>query len=203
MRSLSFSKKTRILVVAIFFVGIIFSFAAVPESALAQAKGLIPCGTSYASDPCTLCHLIVGIQGLIDFGLKKIMVPLAILMIVIAGVIYIVSAGNEHMMGLAKTGLTYILVGFAIILAAWVMVNTILNLVGIKSDLGLQITRWDQFSCSTTSSTPPTSSSTTTPGATGTGSVGTGTSSPPGSGSLPTEEDDTPDDATDDVENQS
>ena len=159
------SKKMRVRALLIFFAGMTFLSAAVPESAFAQTKGLIPCGTSYASDPCTLCHLIVGMQGLIDFGLKKIMLPLAILMIVVAGVIYIISAGNEHLMTLAKTGLTYILAGFAIILAAWIMVNTVLNLVGVKSDLGLSITRWDQFSCSTNSSTPsstaPTTGSTT------------------------------------------
>ena len=163
------SKKMRIFALLTFFVGMTFLSAAVPESAFAQTKGLIPCGTSYASDPCTLCHLIVGIQGLIDFGLKKIMLPLAILMIVVAGVIYIISAGNEHLMTLAKTGLTYILAGFAIILAAWIMVNTVLNLVGVKSDLGLSITRWDQFSCSTNSSTP--SSTTPTTGST-TGGAG-------------------------------
>jgi hypothetical protein len=95
-------------------------------------------------------------------------------MLVIAGIVYIVSAGDEGMMTTAKGLLKNAVIGFAIILGAWLIVNTVLWIIGTKEKehpeggtLGIQIDSWNNFSCSTQSSagtgSEPGQSDTSTP----------------------------------------
>lgn len=123
----------------------------------ANSAGLVPCGLG-ASDPCTLCHLIVGIKGLIDWGMK-IIVTLSLTGITIAGIMYIISSGDTELTKRAKTFITSIVIGFALMLGAWLIINTVLFLFSAKKgaddtySLGLESKNWYTFSCSTTSST--------------------------------------------------
>lgn len=124
--------------------------------------GLIPCGltvddTNQDGDQtvkCTLCHLVVGVNSIIVW-LRNIMSAFAIAFIVAMAFIYITSAGDEGRMRFAKGGIVAALIGFTIILLAWVIVNFILS---IKDSSGTSIFNpnviradWDSFECSTTS----------------------------------------------------
>ncbi len=129
----------------------------------AQA-GLVPCGLSVddkdlAGDQtgaCTLCHLIVGIQNIVSFGLK-LLITVAAVGIFIAGVMYIISSGSEEMMKNAKAFLTASLTGFTIVLCAWLIVNVIMWVLSAKTKLGVEeANNWYTFSCSTQSSATPT-----------------------------------------------
>jgi hypothetical protein len=112
--------------------------------------GIVPCGGD--SDPCTLCHLIIGIKNLVDFG-KNILVTATIVAIFISGIIYIVSTGNEKMITKAKTFLSASLIGFALTLGAWLLVNvTIFWIANAKTDLGINVANWFTFTCDTSSS---------------------------------------------------
>ncbi|MFZ2225914.1 MAG: pilin [Candidatus Moraniibacteriota bacterium] len=115
------------------------------------ASGLVPCGTG-ATDPCTLCHLIVGFKGLLDWGMT-ILVVAAITAVTISGVMYIISSGNPGLITSAKGLLTNSLIGFAIMLGAWLIINTTLTLLSVKTDLGIQKDGWYKFSCSVESAT--------------------------------------------------
>jgi len=117
---------------------------------------IVPCGKSGGS-PCTICHLIVGIQNLVNWG-KNILVTVAVVGIVIAGIIYMLSSGSETMITTAKSCFKASLVGFTIAIAAWLMINAVLFwLISAKTDLGVGVTGWNSFSCDTTSSTGATS----------------------------------------------
>ncbi len=120
------------------------------------SSGLVPCGTGVA-DACTLCYLIVGIKGVIDFG-SSIIIVVAITGITIAGVIYVVSAGNPSLTKKAKEFIVSVIIGVAIFLGAWLIVNIIMTVLA-KTDLGIQKTDWHTFTCSTESSTITTYSS--------------------------------------------
>lgn len=125
---------------------------------LAPAEaGIIPCGLT-TDDPnqtgdqtarCTLCHLVVGINGIIVF-LRNIMSAVAIAVIVAMAFVYITSAGDEGRMRFAKGGMVAALIGFAIILLAWVIVNFILTMPIFQNN-NLIRTSWDSFQCNTTS----------------------------------------------------
>lgn len=112
---------------------------------------LVPCGRT-GQPMCTLCDFIIGIKGLIDYGFK-IMVVVALAMLIITGVIYTISAGNEGMMTMAKDRLKNVLIGFTIILGAWLIINTVMWVMGTRgaSDkggvLGIKVNSWNSFSC--------------------------------------------------------
>jgi len=125
-------------------------FLAVPISTEAA---LVPCGTS-GDDPCTLCHLIIGIHGLITYG-RNILVVVAIGAIVVAGIIYIASAGNTKMMQQAKSFMLSVALGCIFFLGAWLIITVTLRILSANyTNLGVStIQNWYTFSCDTTSST--------------------------------------------------
>jgi hypothetical protein len=121
-----------------------------PISSPATSAGIVPCGG--ATDPCTLCHLIIGIKNLIEWG-KNILIVVTIVAIFISGIIYIVSTGSEKMITKAKELFTASLIGFAVTLGAWLIVNvTILWVANANPQLNIGVTSWNTFSCNTESS---------------------------------------------------
>ncbi len=102
-----------------------------------DSPSLIPCGRNIdnvnTSDidetkPCTLCHIVLGGQGLVAWGLR-IMSIIAITVIFAMGVLYILSAGNSSMMETAKGGMIASLIGFAVMLSAYLIVNVVLTIL--------------------------------------------------------------------------
>jgi hypothetical protein len=153
-------KKSIIAKLLLLFVG--FSFF-ILTTANASAAGLVPCGLG-KSDPCTLCHFLIGIKGLIDWGMK-IIVTLSIAGISIAGVMYVISSGDPTFATKAKGFVTSIIIGFSLMLGGWLIINTTFWLLSAQKDgddysLGLESKNWYTFNCSTTSTTsgtlPPT-----------------------------------------------
>lgn len=90
----------------------------------ASAAGLVPCGDS-AADECTLSDLIGLGQNIINF-LIYIGVFIGVLMIAWAGATLLLSQGNESAMEKAKSRIWNVVIGFVIILLAYLIINTIL-----------------------------------------------------------------------------
>lgn len=122
----------------------------------AQAAGLIPCGGE--KDPCTLCHLIVGFHGIVKYGMSLIII-VAITAITIAGVMYVISAGDEEMMKKAKGFIKASLMGFAFVFLGWLIVSITMFLFSARPNLGVipDGSAWNKFKCSTVSSSGQTS----------------------------------------------
>ncbi|HAI73963.1 MAG TPA: hypothetical protein DCS28_03755 [Candidatus Moranbacteria bacterium] len=148
---------------------LIFSFLLflVAPIFIVNAAGVVPCGNGL-TDPCTICHFIVGFKNLIDWG-RNILIALSITMMTIAGVMYIVSSGDPEMIKRAKSLAVNTVIGFSLMLGAWLIINTTFYVFSAKSspvdsvekyNLGLEAKSWDTFTCSTASSstvvpTPP------------------------------------------------
>ena len=109
-----------------------------------QAAGLIPCGLTNddpatalptdESSPCTVCHIVVAGNNLIKWGLG-IMTVIAVTVMFAMAVLYVVSAGNPGMMQTAKGGIVAALIGFSIMLSAWLIVNTVLTILVDNTEL--------------------------------------------------------------------
>lgn len=143
------SKKIKLIFISVFFVFLLaFSNGA--------SAALVSCGlTSESADRCTLCHLLIGIRDIIDFG-RSILVVAAIVAIVAGGIMYIVSAGDSKMMESAKGIIKQALWGILIVLCAWVIINTILFFITSKlydttgapgSEIFMGIANWSTFNC--------------------------------------------------------
>ncbi len=133
-------------------------------------KGLVPCGKPVylggglsggslsggfcCEMPCTFCHLFVMLNGAINFILFKIVPPLAILMLVISGAMFIFGyfAGggeeNPKLFSQGKKLITSVFIGLIIMFSAWLIVNFFFRFIGVADWTGLQ-QGWFQISCPT------------------------------------------------------
>jgi hypothetical protein len=106
----------------------------------ADAAGLVPCDGS-AENPCNACAFTLMANNLIQF-LFTLLTLGAVLMIVYAGFQMVVSQGDPGAWSKAKGMLTSIIIGFIIILSAWLVVDTVIKtLVDSSTGLGM----WNQL----------------------------------------------------------
>ena len=113
--------------------------------------GLIPCGRNcdvagtpwLEDDPCTLCHLILMGQLIIEF-LVKMAAIFAILALVAGGLVYVFSIGSAGTIEKAKTIIKYALLGFTVVFIAWAVIGTILTAMGYMDPLGGE---WHMMDC--------------------------------------------------------
>ncbi|MEK7599317.1 MAG: hypothetical protein AAB474_02640 [Patescibacteria group bacterium] len=91
----------------------------------ALAAGLVPCGGE-RQEPCNTCDLINLANTIINFLIKDIIAPLAALGILAAGIVILTAGGSESRLGQGKQMLWNILIGFIIVMSAWLIVSTIL-----------------------------------------------------------------------------
>lgn len=125
-------------------IAITFVFS-MPTFALAVTQedggGLIPCGlTNERLDengnggkinvPCTFDHALILINNVVNFLLFKLAVPLAAIVFVYAGVQLLLSGGSSEGMAKAKSAFTSTATGLILAVAAWLIIHTILAIVG-------------------------------------------------------------------------
>lgn len=98
----------------------------------AQAeRGLLTEGLSnecVGCGECSQCDILMVIKNIVQFILK-IVGPLAILAIILGGFLYVTSGGSEERAQMAKGAITAVIVGFVIVLVAWVLVNFIIQIL--------------------------------------------------------------------------
>lgn len=103
--------------------GFVLALMFLPMLVMAQDSGLIPCG--YNGNLCDTSDVATFANTLIDFLIKMLGV-IAVIVLVITGVQLVMSAGNESAWTAAKERFTNIVIGIVLILAAWLIVDTIM-----------------------------------------------------------------------------
>jgi len=136
-----------VLLFAIFFVFIILSFLPNLVSAQCPTEGLVPCGTEGC--PCTLCHLFLMFQGIVNFFLFNIVPIVAVLMLVIGGFLFFFASGSPAALSRAKSTITSAVIGLIIIYTAWLIINTFFVIIGVESWTNLA-GGWFTITCSIT-----------------------------------------------------
>lgn len=112
----------------------------------AFAQSLVPANTPSGAN-VTFCDFFSLGQNVINFALDYIVFPLAILMIIVAGVMFIMSGANPSMRGRANSLIKDVVIGVAIILLAWVIINTVfLVLTGNNTPSGFPWP-WNSINC--------------------------------------------------------
>ncbi len=118
----------------------LFSAAFLPAPAAAATNGffglekpnLIVCGdfdnpdNASAAHECTFSDVVLLAKNLVNFAFY-LSVPAVILLLSYAGYLYMTSAGDEGKVGQAHTIFTNVAIGFCTILAAWLIVTTLLQ----------------------------------------------------------------------------
>lgn len=148
--STSIKKNSKNKLFLFYFIAFALSFCAFQ---FANAQGLVPCGMGNdTNNACTLCHLIIGIYGIINWA-KTMLITVAAVGIFISGVMYIISSGDEGMVTKAKGFLKNSILGFVIVLMSWFFVNTIMWVLSAENFGVIDKTNWYTFECSTKTST--------------------------------------------------
>ncbi|MEK7645012.1 MAG: pilin [Patescibacteria group bacterium] len=97
-----------------------------------QKPNLIVCGdfdnpdNTAAAHECTFADVVLLAKNVVNFAFY-LSVPAVILLLSYAGYLYMTSAGDEGKVGQAHTIFTNVAIGFCIILAAWLIVTTLLQ----------------------------------------------------------------------------
>lgn len=140
--------------------------ATVSGTRTGSTGGLVPC-----TDDCTLCHLVLGFKNIYDY-LLVLLLSATTLVVVAAGVMYMVSSGDKGMIDKAKSALTYALTAMILALVAWLIINATLSALGYT-----KVGSWYNFTCDTTQTKGPTGG---TGGGTLPGTPGQNTGTPNG-----------------------
>jgi len=103
--------------------------------------------TSYKFISCSLCHLFVMIDGIVDFILLKIVPPIATIILMISGIAFYQSLGNPGKFSRAKSIFISVIIGLLIIYASWVIINEVLvKIMGIADWVGFG-EGWFRINC--------------------------------------------------------
>ncbi len=138
-----------------FLVFLLFSLNPISVQAICEGP-LVPCGRP-GKPACNLCHIFELLNNILKFFLTCLVPITVVLMITIAGFMFIVAhfGGAEMLAGEQKGGpallsqgkkaITAVVIGFIIIFASWVFLNTFLTAIGIAEWTGLEA--WWEIKC--------------------------------------------------------
>jgi len=96
--------------------------------------------------PCELCDFFLLIMNIYDFIVFKLAPPVAGLLIVVAGALFLTSGGSEERVSQAKKIFVNVIIGLVFVYASWLIVNSIIQVIG-KSTEGFDPSSWWQFTC--------------------------------------------------------
>lgn len=106
---------------------------------------IVPCGGEGQPD-CNLCHLWHLASNIINFISFNLAIPVAIILFAVAGVIFLISGGNEERVSSAKNIFTNTVIGLVIIFCSWLLIDTLVKtLANADVKEGKIIYSWNEF----------------------------------------------------------
>ncbi len=112
--------KKRVEIFSILFL----SFFFLPFLVLAVGDGIVPCKDS----SCSICDLVELAQNIINF-LVMAAASIATALFVYAGILYIFAGGDKEKISKAHSIFFNVVVGFVIVLAAWLIVDLVMTVL--------------------------------------------------------------------------
>lgn len=117
--------------------------------------GLVPCGRSQddltttginEKDPCNFCHFFVLFERIVNFLLIQLMPVIIVLLVSWGGFLIMTARDNPGQVRNGREIITWALLGYALMLMAWLIVNTFFTVLGIASWAG--VGEWWKITCS-------------------------------------------------------
>jgi len=113
-----------------------------------NAAGLVPCGghdvDGNLEPECNFCFLLQMIKDIIYKALEFIAIPIAVIMIAYGAFNIMFAMGNEEKAKKGRQVIQAAVFGAVIVLAAWVIVNTVINILADQSKFPWP---WNQLPC--------------------------------------------------------
>ena len=135
-------KTTKFLIhlsIFLFLLIPIISFAETPP--VNTNTGLVPCNNSVGGTSCDFNALMALVNKVINFILFSMAIPIAAIMFAYAGFKMVIAGGEAaHARTEAKEIFTNTIIGLIIAVAAWLIISTILFIVGYDGTwIGLHV----------------------------------------------------------------
>lgn len=114
---------------------------------------IVPCGLSKdnpstpdinEAKPCGRCDLFRLLNNVINFIIGGLMPPVAVLLFVAAGFLILLGGANTNLVAQGRQIFTTTFYGIIIMLAAWMITNTLILSIGAKYN---NAANWWQFTC--------------------------------------------------------
>jgi len=124
------------------FLALLF-FSLVPVQAALEP--LVPCGPGTAKPKCELCDFFVLLNNVINFFLLRIVLPVATLILVIGGLMFMIAyfggaemlpggvKGGPALLSQAKRVITSVVIGLILIFAAWLILGSFFQVIGLAN----------------------------------------------------------------------
>lgn len=121
----------------------VMAFLILPDVGFAQQRPLVPQACINNVAGCNFCTLLAMGGNIVDL-LFQLLVIAAVILIVVAGFKLVTSAGNPQALEGAKSMLTNVIIGFVIIISAWLIVDTIFRMLAQENE-GIDFRVWNRI----------------------------------------------------------
>jgi len=136
----NYNSKFKIILLIIAAAFLLSTFYLLLTTNIAQAAdGLVPCNGL----DCKFCHLITLVGNVINFALYNIAIPLVVVFIVWGGLTIMTAGDSTEKVGQGRKMIQSAIIGVFIALGAWMIINMVLNAVGILSGAGGSFVPWE------------------------------------------------------------
>jgi len=115
-----------------------------------RCGGLVPCARSVddpstpgidESKPCNVCAMFYMLKSIINY-LMTLGLSIGLFIMILAGLLYALSAGNARRINMAKSAMSTVIASIIIIFIAWLAIAALLQLIGY-ANVGV----WNQVNC--------------------------------------------------------
>jgi hypothetical protein len=110
----------------------ILSLAVVHAGYAATNMGLIPCD----GDDCTINSVMQLINNVMNFFFQSLLLPIFIVMVLYLGYSYLAAQGKPGQHAKLGSMAKHMVLGLVLMLCAWLIVKTILSILGYTDTLG-------------------------------------------------------------------
>jgi len=128
-----------------FLLTLLFTPLSASAASTTSTTGLVPCGGPN-QNPCTVCDLLVLAQNVLKFAFE-IAFLIVVGFIVYGGFRWIFSLGKEENIKAGQRIITNAIIGIVIILAAWIIVNTVFWFIAQAGGTEEYIGTWYKIKC--------------------------------------------------------
>ncbi len=117
---------------AVFSLAAAHAVQAATQSPASNGMGLIPCD----GDDCTINSVMQLLNNLMTFFFRTLLFPIFVCMILYLGYSYLTANGNPGQHAKALSMGKHMVLGLLLMLCAWVVVRTILSILGYSDTFG-------------------------------------------------------------------
>ena len=121
----------------------VMAFLVLPDLSFAQEPGLVPVECRNDVRACNFCALLKMGENIVDL-LFQLLVIVAVILIVVAGFKLVTSGGNPQALESAKSMLANVIIGFVIVMSAWLIVDTIFRMLAQENE-GINFKVWNEI----------------------------------------------------------